>query len=212
MTTVPELLPARSTTAFERALGAAMSDVLPIPMRESLDPATAPARFLPFLAAHESVDLWFDDWPEERKRSMIADAVRLAALKGTRAAAAAFLAYVDTAIVHKRSYPSRAPVGRIAAGVTPINHPDFTARFLLKTGLRARKRSVLVGRTAIGRACLRTIDREPLRRARRALVASKAPATAYSATFAHRVPITLDDGLDLDAGLPLGAFQDRTHL
>lgn len=211
MMRVDELLPGNSGT-FERALAATLLDGLPVPLRDLVDPMKTPARFLPFLAAHESVDLWFEDWPEERKRRMIAQALRLGGIKGTRAAAAAFLEFVDTTIVHKRSYPARAPVGRIVAGRTPINHPDFTARFLLKVDLVAPLRARPVGRMSIGRALALTVDREPLRRAKRALVVSKAPATAYSVTFAHRVPITLDAGLDLEAGCELGAFHDRTHL
>lgn len=203
----------REAAPFERALVAALSDTLAVPLRDLLDPALTRAEFLPFLAAHESVDLWFDDWSPERKRQMIADARNgLAMLKGTRAAAARFLAYVDAEIVHKRSYPARAAMGRFVAGRTPINHPRFTARFLVKVALPAPRFGFVAGRTPIGRACVRGVDREPLRRASRALVVSKAADTAYSVTYAHRVPITLDDGFDLDAGLPIGAFHDRNRL
>lgn len=195
-----------------RALAAAFTDELPVPIRQIMDPATTPAAFLPFLAAHRSVDLWFDDWPEARKRRMVDEAVKLAALKGTRAAAAAFLDFVDATIVHKRAYPSRFPVGRIAAGRTPIQFPTFTAQYLLKVALRAPPRAEIVGRTAIGRAAVQPFDFERLRRAKRAIVVSKAPETAYTVTFAHRVPVTLDDGFDLAAGHALGSFKDRITL
>lgn len=211
MSTADSLVPEESGL-IALALAFAMSDVLPVPIRQIMDPAKMPAAFLPFLAAHRSVDLWFDDWPEARKRQMVTEAVKLAALKGTRAAAGAFLAYVDTEIVDKRSYPSRWPVGQIAAGVTPIYHPDFTARFLLKVALKAPANAIVVGRTAVGRAAVRTVDDEPLRRAMRAITVSKAPETAFTTTFAHRLPMTLDEGINLDAGHELGAYTDRTRL
>jgi len=211
MTTAADILPGNAAP-FELALAEAMTDTLPVPIREIMDPATTPVPFLPFLAAHESVDLWFGDWSEDRKRLMITQAMQLAALKGTSVAAEAFLDYVDTAIVHKRSYPSKFPVGRIAAGLTPIQHPTFTAHFLLKLALKAPKNAIVVGRTAVGSAAVMDVDREPIRRALHALVVSKAPETAYTATFAHRLPVTLDDGVDLDAGHIMGSFKDRTRL
>lgn len=203
----------REAAPFERALARAASATLPIPIRQILDPRDAPAAFLPFQGAHESADLWFEDWPEERKRRMV-EALRdgLADTKGTEAAAPAFLAFVDAVIVHKRAYPSRFPVGRIAAGITPVQHPTFTARYLVKVALEAPGRAVIVGRSAIGRAAVRTVDFEPIRRANRALAVSKADDTAYSVTYAHRVPVDLDTGFDLDAGVCLGVFQDRHRL
>ena len=197
---------------FERALAAAFSDVLPLPIREIMDPVRTPAAFLPFLAAHESVDLWFEDWPEERKRLMIRRALELATLKGTRAAAAAFLAFVDATIIHRRSYPAHKPVGRIAAGITPVQSTAFKATFLLKTELKAPPRSFVACRSAIGHAPVRRIDFSPLRRAELALAVSKSPETAFTVTHAHRVPTTLDDGLDLAAGHVFGSFKDRLRL
>jgi P2-related tail formation protein len=211
MTSAADLLPSGSSI-LEHALAEAGADHLPVPVREALDPDEAPANLLPFLAAHESVDLWYSDWPDERKRQMIREAPELATLKGSRAAAARFLPYVDAHIVHKVSHPARDPVGRIAAGITPIQHKDLVARFLLKVPLTAPAHAVCVGRTAVGRAAVRTINREPLRRAMQALVVSKGPYTEYSVTFAHRTTITLDDGIDLDAGQALGAFKDRIRL
>lgn len=206
------LLPSNAG-AFERAVAEAMADTLPVPLRQIMDPAETPSTFLPFLAAHRSVDLWFEDWPEERKRQMVADAIALAKLVGTRAAAERFLAYVDAQIIHKVSHPSRRPVGRISAGRrVPIQHKPFVARFLVRTALTAPAKPIIVGRTAASRAAVRTIDREPLRRAKTALSVSKAAETAYTINFAHRVRRTLDDGLDLDAGAALGAFKDRVRL
>jgi P2-related tail formation protein len=198
-----------------------MSDELPVPYGQLMDPYQTPAQFLPWLAAHYSIDLWYEDWPEARKREIIARSSGrsvvhsgewLAELKGSVAAAPAYLSYVDAQIIHKVSHPARFPVGRIAAGVTPIQHKPFVARWLLKVDLTAPANAVCAARTAVGRAAVRTINREPMRRAKATLSASKAPETAYTVNFAHRVPVTLDDGFDLDAGHVLGSFKDRIRL
>ncbi|MCO5730079.1 phage tail protein I [Rhizobium sp. SSA_523] len=214
------LLPNSSTGPAEIAAAFALSTELEIPFAEMLDPYRCPVNMLPWLAARHSVDLWFDEWPEARKREVIAQHAgvsvlydgELAALKTTRAAAARYLELVDATIIHKRSHPARFPVGRIVLGKSPINHPPFVARFLVKTTLVQPRGSFCVGRSALGKAALRRRDRRPLERAEKALVVSKAPHTQYSVSFAHRRPITLDDGYDIDAGYMLGSFMDRTSL
>lgn len=213
MSTAGDLLPSNSEV-FERALAEAISDTLPVPYAEIMNPATAPAKWLPWLAVNESVKLWLEDWPDERKRAMIAGSSALSKLVGTRAAAERFLAYVDTEIIHKVSYPQKFPVGRIAVRLTPVFSPEFVARFLLKVTLHSRKNAVCVTRAAVGKAHIKPIDSTPLQRAKLALVLSKAADTEYSVNFAHRLPITLDDGdgLDLDAGHVLGAYKDRIRL
>jgi P2-related tail formation protein len=211
MTTANHLLQ-RESTALERAIAFAISDVLPVPYRQILDPDTAPEAWLPFLAANESVDLWFNDWSVARKRLMIKQAAFLAQIVGTRVAAERFLAFVDTQVIHKVSHPARRPVGQIAAGIHPIAHLDYTARFLLKVDLHAHKRSICVGRSAIGRSAVLGVNLEPLRRAKLALTLSKAPESAYSVVFSHRVPRTLDDGLNLAQGIPIESFKDRIRL
>lgn len=198
--------------AFERAVVAAVDDPLPVPIRQIVNPAETPEQFLPWLAAHEGVRFWYSDWSAERKRQIIADWVRLANLIGTKSAAEAFLAYADAELIHKRSYPSRYPVGRYAVGIHPIQFPTFTARHLVKVALQRRKGAWCAGYSSIGRASIRPPNTEPLRRAEHALVVAKAPETVFTVSFAHRVPITLDDGFDLDAGHVMGSYRDRTRL
>lgn len=211
MTSVDKLLPANSEP-FERALGTAMTDTLPVPLRAAMDPLQTPADLLPWLAVHEGVHLWWSDWSEARKRQIIAEWPRLAWLIGTRAAAERFLAYVDTTIIHKVSHPSRWPVGGLAVGIDPINHPPHTARYLVKTELKAPAAAICVGMVAVGHASIRPPDPEPLNRALVALSTSKAPDKAYSVSFAHRRRVTLDDGIDLATGHHLGQYMDRTRL
>jgi P2-related tail formation protein len=219
MAEVAPLLPS-NTGPYEDALAAGMSDVLPIPYEQLLDPYQCPESMLVWLAAQHSVDLWFDEWPVERKREVIAQHAgrsvlfdgELAELKTTRAAAERYLALVDAQIIHKRSHPARFPVGRIAAGRTPINHPPFVARYLVKVTLVQPIRTICVGRTAVGKASLRKRERRPLERVCKALTVSKATHTEYSVSFAHRRQITLDDGYDIDAGYQLGSYMDRNSL
>lgn len=202
----------RHSTPFEIAFIAAASRPLPVPIREVVDPLATPAPFLPWLAAHESVRLWYPDWPEARKRQIIADWARLAKLIGTRAAAPELLAYVEAELVHKRSSPSRYSVGRYAAGIHPIQFPTFTARHLVKTALRRPRGAWCAGYSAVGRASIRPPSPEPLRRAEQALRIAKSPETVFTVTFAHRVPITLDDGFNLGAGHVMGSYRDRTRI
>jgi len=204
-----------NATKFEKSLIRDLSLWIETNIRDVVDPDRCPVEFLPFLAVHESVDLWYNDWTEARKRQMIKDCKSgLAESKGTRDAAQRFLSYVDTQVVHRRTYPSRFPVGRIAAGgSTPVNFPHSTAQYLLKLDLAAPKNAVCSGRTAVGRSCVQPVSFEPLVRANHAITISKAPDKAYAVTFAHRVVMTLDDGLDLGGdGVKLGLFQDRYYL
>ncbi|WP_306180487.1 phage tail protein I [Rhizobium sp. AN73] len=134
--------------AFEKALIAGMTDDLPIPYDVIMDPYRTPARFLPWLAAHHSVDLWYDDWSEERKREMIAQcaglstdypASPLAALKGTLVGLKRYLAFVDADIIDRIAHPARFTFGRAVIGRTPIAHQPFTAHYLVHVTLRAPK-------------------------------------------------------------------------
>lgn len=208
---VPSSLPSNAT-AFERAAGEGFSDVLPVPIREIVNPFQTPVAFLPFLAAHESVDLWFSDWVEARKRAMVAEAPVLARFKGTRHGAIRFLSYVDAEIIHAISYPARFVLGRAIIGHTPIGHPPFVARYLVKIVTHKPPRAHVIGRSPIGRRVLRTPSREPFNRALAALRAAKAPETEYRVSFAHKRPIQLSDGIPLDGSYRLGGYIDRRFL
>lgn len=207
--------------AFEKALIAGMTDDLPIPYDAIMDPYRTPARFLPWLAAHHSVDLWYDDWSEERKREMIAQcaglspdypASPLAALKGTLVGLKRYLAFVDADIIDRIAHPARFTFGRAVIGRTPIAHQPFTAHYLVHVTLRAPKNHFQIGRSAFGRAALTSVDLEPIRRARRAMVTAKTPDTLYTVTFAWRRPITLQDAVMIDGGTSPGGYRQRQYL
>lgn len=88
------LLP-ESETPLNKALAAVSTrtDALKAPTREVWDPWRCPQDFLKVLAHAFSVDLWEDDWPETRKRSIIANAVRMHRAKGTLAGIQMYLSY-----------------------------------------------------------------------------------------------------------------------
>lgn len=98
---------------FERALFAGMNDTLDVPIAEMLDPAKTRPEFLPFLAHANSVDLWFDDWSDDRKRQIIAEWPEIAARIGTRAGIERILKYVDAELVDVMAPPQSFVVGSI---------------------------------------------------------------------------------------------------
>ena len=201
-----------NATKFERALMRVLSDEIETDIRSVVDPDRTPLDFLPFLAGHESVDLWYEDWPIERKRLMVKKALELANLKGTRAAIDAYLPFVDAEVVHRVRYPKRFVIGRSALGLQPINHKPFTTHLLVKVPLKRPVNAFVIGRAAIGIAGLRTLDREPIRRVHRAIVVSKSPETLISVNTGHRRPVTVEDGFPIDGSFRLGGYINRERL
>lgn len=221
MSNVATLLDPNSTDEIEYALAAGMSDDLPIPYAEIMDPYRTPARFLTWLAAHHSVDLWFDDWPDDRKREMIAQcagvstlypASPLAALKGTLVGLKRYLTFVDAEIIDRVAHPSRFTFGRAVIGLTPIAHKAFVAHYLVKLKLTAPKNRWQIGRSAFRRSAITSVDLEPIRRAMRAMTTAKTPETLYSVSFAWRRGITFNDNITIDGSSAFGGYRDRQRL
>lgn len=211
MTGVAALLPT-NTQPFERALAAAMSDSLPVPLAEALDPARTPAALLPWLAVHEGVQLWFSDWTDERKRHVIGDWPLAAWTIGTRAGAHRMLSYVDGTLVDAIAYPARFVVGRAVMGRTPIGHPPHLARYLVRVRTYAPPRGFTMRRGVLGRRHIREPDREPLRRCLAALRIAKGPETEYRVDFGHWRRLSIADAPPLDAGFRLDQFVVRSKL
>ena len=197
MTTPSTLLPSNAGAA-ERAWAAASHAPLPVPIRDIMDPNRTPVRFLPWLAAHRGVDLWFEDWSTARKRQMVAEAPRLAALKGTVAAPGAYLAYVDGEVVDRVSYPTRFIMGRAIIGRTPIGHGPHLARVLARVRVASPRRGFCVGRAVIGRSRLLGVDTEPYRRALAALRIAKAAHVQMRVSFEHMRRLDMGDAPMLD--------------
>lgn len=91
------LLPRENATPLEISLDlgleAAVLDI-PVPIRDLWRWDTCPATHLPWLAWALSVDIWEEDWPEDKKRSVIRRSFDLHRLKGTLGG---IRAYVDLA-------------------------------------------------------------------------------------------------------------------
>lgn len=68
-------------------------------LRRAEDPNECPAELLPWLAYQVGVTLWFDDWPEDKKRRAIANFPRLKKLIGTVEGIRGFLDLVDVPLV-----------------------------------------------------------------------------------------------------------------
>tara|TARA_R110002020_G_scaffold467027_4_gene690212 strand:+ start:24832 stop:26103 length:1272 start_codon:yes stop_codon:yes gene_type:complete len=75
--TTPIPLQPDNATAWELAVSLTSAERHPAPyglLKTLWDPWTCPIQFLPFLARALSVDIWRDDWPETKKRAVVARA------------------------------------------------------------------------------------------------------------------------------------------
>lgn len=78
--------------------------VLPVPVRDTWNPATCPAQLLPWLAWALSVDRWDNGWTDDQKRAVIAASVTVHRRKGTFGAVQSALAaagYGDATLIEK---------------------------------------------------------------------------------------------------------------
>lgn len=205
-------LPPDTTGHYERATLDAAQAVLPVPLRELVNPATTTPAFLPFVAVHEGVKLWFDDWSEARKRQIAAAWPQLSDLIGTRPGLVGLLAYVDATLLSTMAHPRRFVIGRSTLDREPLAFPAYRARYLIKVGLKRHKRAFVIGRSALGRGAFTGVDGEPIRRARIAATVAKGPATQYLATFQWRRRPTFGDAISFGAGHHFGDFLDRESL
>lgn len=108
------LLPPNATT-FERAESLTSASRYPRPaeiIRNAVDPWRCPAHLLPWLAWSWSIDLWNEEWSEERKRRVISRAVELHRLKGTAAGLREHVKLVDAEVRQIVVPPQRVFAGR----------------------------------------------------------------------------------------------------
>jgi len=208
---VPDILPPNKAP-FEEGLAAGMSDELPVPVEQVLDPQTAPLHFLPWLAVHDGARLWFPDWPEARKRQVIHEALVAAWEVGVRAGAVRYLGYVDGTLVDVIAYPARFVFGRAKVGRTPIGHGPFLARYLVRIITYKPPRSFVFNRSRIGRARLKTPSRDARNRVLTALRAAKAPETEIRIDFSHKRQLTFADAPPLDGSVRFGQYLPRFKL
>lgn len=212
MTNVKDLLPRGATELLGQAIAEAIDDPLLVPVADALDPDKTPDRFLPFLAQHSGVRLWYSDWSEMRKRKIIKEARQLARKIGTRSGVLGFLSFVDAVLLDVISYPTRFIIGRARIGRTPVGHKPWVARYLIKIETKTPPRAFVMNRAVIGRSRIKTPRRDPFKRSMAALRAAKSPETEYRVDFAHKKPLLLSDGALLSDNYRLGAFVARTKL
>lgn len=97
------ILPAGNSTAFERAeeqVSGERWDKLNVDViRRARDPWTCPAHLLNFLAFERSVDIWDENWPEWKKRSVIASAPADHAIKTTEAGIRRYVEIADASVL-----------------------------------------------------------------------------------------------------------------
>jgi P2-related tail formation protein len=189
-----------------------MSDILPVPIEDIVEPAQTPVAFLPWLAVHYGVRLWFPDWPEALKRFVVDEAPAVSFIVGTRAAVPTLLAYVDAALIDAKAYPQRFVFGSAIIGRTSVRHPPFMARYLVQVETSTPRMGFVYGRAVLGHHAGRAPSREKFRRARAALRAAKSPETEYRVSFQHKRQITIADAIPLDGTYALGQFISRTRL
>lgn len=103
------LLPPNSTP-LERAIEAATATRHPLPVHlvaDARNPDTCPPELLAWLAWDLSIDIWQDEWPVEKKRSVIRNALALHRLKTTPAGIKAHVELAGGAVVDMVRPPAR---------------------------------------------------------------------------------------------------------
>ncbi|MCX8578815.1 phage tail protein I [Gilliamella sp. B2717] len=75
-----------SSTKLEKNLSQAMVCDFPILLRSLWNPQTCPYELLPYLAWQYSVDYWDENWTEQIKRKVVAEAFEIHQYKGTKEA------------------------------------------------------------------------------------------------------------------------------
>jgi hypothetical protein len=89
---------APNATVYERTLASQVDRLLELDidrLRRLWDPHRCHIDDLPYLAWSFSVDIWDPQWPEAKKRRVVADAVAHHRIKGTKAGLATYLDLVD---------------------------------------------------------------------------------------------------------------------
>lgn len=218
MSDVKAILPP-SSGPFERAIAAGMSDTLPVPYAELLDPYTTREDLLAWLGANASLDLWFDDWPLARKREAIAQAAglsdiydgELAALKTTRGGAIRYLALVDGTVVDAVSYPAPAFADDAFCDSAIIDHPPFLATYLVGVEVLDAD-GTYADQGYEGEAFAQAPITEPYDRCLAALRAAKAEHNEILVDFTTFRVITAGDGLTAGGGYTAGQYIARTKL
>lgn len=104
-----------NSTPMEHAVASQVERLLALDVeqiRRLWDPWTCRLDMLPYLAWAMSVDVWYDDWDEYKKRSVVANAIKHHALKGTLSGLEVYAGLVGSTIVHATVPPAKVFSGR----------------------------------------------------------------------------------------------------
>lgn len=119
-----------NATRWERAQETASGERWPLVdvdiIRRYQDPWTCPEHLLNFLAFELSVDIWNKEWPDAKKRYVIANSIRLHRLKGTKQGIAEHIGIADAEL--KRAIVPPAKTFLMPA-LTLDERKAFLARF-----------------------------------------------------------------------------------
>lgn len=185
MTEVRSLLPPNASPVM-RALSEVFTEASTLPAMDLAgmwDPRRCPAGRLPSLAADLGVQLWKPEWPETKKRRVIARSIALMRRRGTVPAFAESLSFVGAELVQFRAPPQRAIVKR---------HPTLDEReawarqFPLLTVTYGRARHVRPRRLVAGR-CWGASRRTASRNIAAAYMGPRATLTRGGATSPVRI-------------------------
>ncbi|MGU9981455.1 phage tail protein I [Phreatobacter sp. HK31-P] len=116
----------RNATPFERAsLAAHFFHQIDVPLETLWNPMLCPAEVLPFLAWALSVDVWYDDWPIEKKRSVAAASLEMHGIKGTLEGIRRYAALAGGEVARAIVPPAKS---YLSASLTAEERRDFMRR------------------------------------------------------------------------------------
>lgn len=141
----------QNATPLMRAVSLANADRRPIgpgALASLWDPKACPSAVLPYLAAAHGVSVWRSDWPDARKRQVIARSIELKRRRGTVPCFEEHLGFVDAELVQVIAPPQRAVA---LEPWTEAEREAWRAQFPELRVYHFRNRAQLGGVTAAGR-------------------------------------------------------------
>ncbi|MGL5447438.1 MAG: phage tail protein I [Rhabdaerophilum sp.] len=210
--TALRLLPP-NRTRLEDAVAGAIDAVLPgpMPITAAFQANLTPVSFLPWLAAHRGVQLWFNDWSLARKRQIVGDQT-LGWSIGTRSGARRHLAYVDATIVDAVAYPNAYCVEAMAVGSAPIEPSPFLVTYLVRVPIPMPDLAEVIGSTPVGAGFVAVENSEPVRRVCAAMRVARAPETEVEIEFQNHRPAEAGDSFTAGSNLTAGSYVQITRL
>ena len=154
--------------------------IAPADLATLWDPRACPADVLPYLAAAHGVSVWRSDWPEARKRRVIARSIALKSQRGTLPCFEEHLAFIDSALVQAIAPPQRA----VALDTWTVEQREaWKAQFPELRVYHYRNRAQLGGLVTSGRW----------------LTARLTPQASQGLRFAGQQAVVVDGGVERSA-------------